>query len=53
MLRWKKVPVHFTSKADLIENKRQVGRYLDPADAEELERRTSPPPVDLPDPPST
>ncbi len=46
------VPVHFISKADLIENKRQVGRYLDLADVEELERRTSPPPIDLPDPPS-
>jgi hypothetical protein len=32
------VPVPFISKADLMENKRQVGRLRDLADAEELER---------------
>ena len=32
------VPVPFISKADLIENKRQVGRLRDLADAEELAR---------------
>jgi hypothetical protein len=31
------LPVPFISKADLIENKRQVGRLRDLADAEELE----------------
>ncbi len=46
------VTIHFISKADLIQNKLQVGRYLDLADAEELSRRTSPPPSDLPEPPS-
>jgi hypothetical protein len=30
------LPVPFISKADLIENKRQVGRLRDLADAEEL-----------------
>ena len=32
------VTVHFISKADLLENKRQVGRTIDLADVEELSR---------------
>jgi hypothetical protein len=32
------VIVHFISKEDLIENKRQVGRLIDLADVEELTR---------------
>lgn len=46
------VPVHFISKADLIENKRQVSRYLDLADVEELQRFPLLPPLDLPNPPA-
>ncbi len=34
------IPVRFISKADLIENKRQVGRLVDLADVERLERIT-------------
>jgi hypothetical protein len=37
------VLVPFISKSDLIENKRQVGRLRDLADAEELELIPEPP----------
>ena len=35
------IPVSFISKADLIENKRQTGRFRDLADIEELSLRNS------------
>ena len=41
------VVVHFISKADLIENKRQIGRLIDLADAEQLELVLDPPSLQL------
>ena len=43
------VIVHFISKADLIENKRQIGRLIDLADAEQLELAPDPPALQLPE----
>lgn len=43
------VTVHFISKQDLIENKRQVGRLIDLADAERLERIGEVARLDLPE----
>lgn len=43
------IPVRFISKEDLIENKRQVGRLVDLADVERLERIAESDVLDLPE----
>ncbi len=43
------VMVRFISKEDLIQNKRQVGRLIDLADAQELERLPANPDLRLPE----